>query len=172
MIMSEEIRSRLNNLKREKTGRVAFGIREILSNRSFDGAADMAVNVLLDRCDGSIKDILEKPAFDCVAQIGLPVNTLPYGVATDRVFPTLVATCNKKGNLCKTLDEIKLHAFRYCDEGVDSVREIVLLTNNWDDNEFVKDYEEDLFAINQKYGVKFVSILITSYDAHELVCFG
>lgn len=171
MIITDEMRELLKNLKREKIGRVAFGIRSILLERGFDGAADMAINVYLDSCEGGINGIFEMPAADAIDRVGLPVNTYPFGEPTDKIFPTLIATCNKKSRFGKALSDVRLHGLKYADNGNESVKEIVILTSVWDDSEFTRDFEEDFFFISQKCGVKILVILVTSYGAHELVYF-
>ena len=116
-------------------------------------------------CEIPLGDMLNPKALGKVINntLGYPhqVNTYPFGDATNMIYPTFLAVCNKKCSFRKTLTAMVNHGIKYGDR----IREMVMLTNFWDSKDF-KEYEESFNALYEKFDIRTSVILITEYSAN------
>ena len=103
---------------------------------------------------------LEKSITDTV---GYPykVNSYPFGEQTNEIYPSLLATCNKKSSFRQTLTAMVNHGIKFGER----IQEMIILTNFWDSKDF-KEYEESFDALYEKFGIRTSVILVTEYSAN------
>lgn len=132
----------------------------------------LEMNLDIKECIGSILsceiplgDMLNPKALGKTINdtLGYPhqVNTYPFGDATNMIYPSLLAVCNKKNTFRQTLTAMVNHGIKYSDK----TREMVMMTNVWDSKDF-KEYEESFNALYEKFGIKTSVILVTEYSAN------
>ena len=95
--------------------------------------------------------------------VGYPckVNSYPFGEKTNEIYPSFLATCNKKSSFRQTLTAMVNHGIKFGER----IQEMIMLTNFWDSKDF-KEYEESFEILCRKYGIKTSVILITEYSAN------
>ena len=147
--------------KREK---IAEDLSGIFRKLEMSPDAVACVGSILS-CNIPLDDMLNPKRLEKIMTdtLGYPckVNSYPFGEKTSEIYPSFLATCNKKSSFRQTLTAIVNHGIRYGGK----VREMVMLTNFWDSKDF-KEYEESFEILRRKYGIEISVILITEYSAN------
>ena len=147
--------------KREK---IAEDLSGIFRKLEMSPDAVACVGSILS-CNIPLDDMLNPKALGKIMTdtLGYPckVNSYPFGEKTSEIYPSFIATCNKKSSFRQTLTAMVNHGIKFGDR----IYEMVMLTNFWDSKDF-KEYEESFEILRRKYGIKISVILITEYSAN------
>lgn len=85
-----------------------------------------------------------------------PINTIPFGVPTDRYYPFLLVTCFGSDGLRRRLEQIIAHV-KGSENSECPTREVLLMTSKWNENIF-SEYRQ-IFENMIRMGIRITIIL-------------
>ncbi len=104
----------------------------------------------------------------------LSINSFPFGIKTDQVFPEFVGIYYANNKYDKTLRDVLNSAKSYCGKVGSSnnpasmVKKVLILTEKWDSYMFRRYFAASFINYANKYNICFIFLLVTDFGVVKI----